>query len=256
MSAPTSAAVVYTVGDLHVEVHGQGRPVLLIHGNSGDLHYFDRIVPILAQVRRTIAMDSRGQGLSARGEGPLTIARMADDAADVIRSLGNGTDAAPDPFDIVGFSDGANVAMLLALRHPELVRSLVLNSGNIDVRGVRPGFLWSVGFVDFVLRMRARVLPRSRLSHALGRKHEQLQLMLVPPGIARSDLARIAVPTLVLTGSRDVVLKSHTRMIAGTIPDAQRRVVRGATHLLLREKPAAAAAMILEFLDTGVAPEV
>lgn len=247
----TPAAVVHTVGDLHVEAHGQGRPVLLIHGNSGDLHYFDPIVPMLARSRRVIAMDCRSSGLSSRGRGPLTLSRMADDAADVIRSLGEPTDARPEPFDVVGFSDGANIAMLLAVRYPELVRSLVLNSGNTELQGMRRGFWWSIRLLDRVVRMRARRRARQRRSDASTRRHERLRLMLRPPGITQDDLASIDAPTLVLIGSRDVIRRSHSRMIARAIPGAQLVVIRGGTHLVLRQKPGVSATVIEGFLETG-----
>lgn len=263
MSASTSAAVEHTVGDIHVEVRGEGRPVLLIHGNSGDLHFFDRNVPMLARRRRVVAMDCRGNGLSARGTGPLTIARMAEDAAEVIRALGDGTDAEPEPFDIVGFSDGANVAMLLVVRHPELVRSLVLNSGNSDVRGLRWVFHWSLRIGDAVVRWRLRVLAWLRVTtrmrvvahrlEELRHRHEELRLMLEPLGIRRADLARIAVPTLVLAGTPDVVRLAHTRAIARRIPGAQLRIIRGGTHLVLRERAATATALIEAFLQTASA---
>jgi pimeloyl-ACP methyl ester carboxylesterase len=249
-----SATVVRTVGDLHVEVHGSGRPMLLIHGNSGDLRYFDPIVPALARSRRVVAMDCRGSGLSARGRGPLTLSRMADDAADVIRALGAGDDSGPEPFDVVGFSDGANIAMLLATRHPELVRSLVLNSGNTEVRGMRRGFWWGIRLLDRVTRMRVRLRGRGR-ADASTRRHEQLRLMLRPPGITHGDLARIAVPTLVLIGSRDVIRRSHSRMIARVVPGAQLLVIRGGTHLVMRQKPVVAAAVIATFLEDGRALE-
>src|SRR5690348_8386462 len=122
---PETCPTALRVGDLHVEVSGTGAPVLLIHGNNGDLHYFDGIVPGLERTFRVVRMDCRGQGRSARGDGPLTIRRMADDAADVIRAVQRDG----EPFAVVGFSDGANVAMTLAIHHPELVSALVLNAG-------------------------------------------------------------------------------------------------------------------------------
>ena len=239
------AAVDHTIGDIHVEIHGGGRPVLLIHGNSGDLHYFDRNVPTFAAHRRVVAMDCRGQGRSARGTGPLTIARMAEDAADVIRAL---ADHEETGFDVVGFSDGANVAMTLAVRHPELVRSLVLNSGNIAVNGMRWSLRWKLRLADGFLRVKYREL--GLLTH----EHELIRLMLDQPGITAADLGRITVPTLVLAGSRDLIRPAHTRMIARLIRGAQRRVIRGGTPFVMRDKPEIATMMVEAFLETGRAP--
>ena len=238
----TCPAVV-RVGDLHVEVGGAGSPVLLIHGNSGDLHYFDDIVPVLERHFRVVRMDCRGQGRSARGDGPLTIRRMADDAADVIRA----TQQDGEPFRVVGFSDGANVAMSLAIHHPDAVSALVLNAGNIRRSGMHRIVRAHLWLVHALQRMR-RPTPLVRQRHELNR------LMLDQPGIPRAALARIAVPTLVLAGAPDLIRRAHTRMIARTIPGAQLRIVRGGTHFLMRLMPDVANPMIDAFLRTGIAP--
>jgi pimeloyl-ACP methyl ester carboxylesterase len=220
------------VGDIHVAVRGVGRPVLLIHGNSGDLHFFDGIVPLLAATRRVIAMDCRGQGRSVRGRGELSIARMAEDAADVIRSLVTAGVAV----DVVGFSDGANVAMLLASRHPELVRSLVLNSGNFAVDGLRRG-------VRGMLRLAERALT---VSGAVSRR-ERIRLMLDEPGIRPAALNAIHVPTLVLAGSRDIIRRTHTAAIAQLIPNARYHTI-GGTHEVMRTRPDVTGRIIASFL--------
>lgn len=225
------------VGDLNVQITGAGAPVLLIHGNSGNLHYFDGIVPFLGD-RRVVAMDCRGQGRSARGDGPLTIERMAEDAADVIRATRHTT----APFDIVGFSDGANVAMVLTARHPELVRSLVLNAGNIRAGGLHRWLHIQLAVADAFLRLR---LWRNG---PLRQPHELIRLMLDDPGVTANDLRRFAVPTLVLVGSRDVIRPGHTRRIAGLIPGARLHVVGGGTHTLLRDMPGVAGPIVAGFL--------
>ncbi|GAB3795240.1 alpha/beta hydrolase [Humibacter antri] len=234
----------HTVGDLHVEVRGSGAPLLLIHGNSGDLHFFDRNVPLLAEHRRVVAMDCRGQGLSARGSGPLTLSRMADDAARVIRALGAGTEAAPEPFDVIGFSDGANVAMLLAVRHPQLVRSLVLASGNLGAGGLRFGARWGMR----MLHLAAILTPGP--SAARARKLALLRLMLDPPGIGMRDLHRISAPALVLAGQHDLIRRGHTRMLARSIPHARLLIVRGGSHTVLRDHAESVTPLVVEFLTS------
>lgn len=241
-SSPVPAVIERQVGDLHVEVRGSGLPMLLIHGNSGDLHYFDGNVPMLAKQRRVVAMDCRGQGRSARGIGPLTLTRMADDAAEVIRELGAGTDARPERFDVLGFSDGANVAMLLALRHPELVRSLVLASGNLGAAGLRFGVRWGLRLLE-VPAYFARSTPER------ARRRELLRLMLDPPGVSLNDLGRIEAPTLVLAGQHDLIRRAHTRVLAAAIPNARLRIVREGSHTVLRDKANEVTPEILRFLS-------
>ena len=107
-------------GPLWAEQTGTGRPLVLLHGNGESHRVFDRMVPQLAQRHRLVGLDSRGHGASPRGDGPLTIARMADDV-----------DAALDALDlravdVLGFSDGGNIALELAVRHPGRAGSLVV----------------------------------------------------------------------------------------------------------------------------------
>lgn len=232
----------HRVGDLHVEVRGSGAPLLVIHGNSGNLRFFDRNVRLLAKHRRVVAMDCRGQGRSARGTGPLTLSRMADDAARVIRALGAGTDAAPERFDVLGFSDGANVAILLAVRHPQLVRSLVLASGNLGVSGLRFGVRWGLR----MLHLAAILTP----GPARRRKLELLRLMLDSPGIGMRDLRRISAPTLVLAGQHDVIRRGHTRMLASSIPHARLLIVRGGSHTVLRDQAESVTPLVVDFLTS------
>lgn len=243
---PSSTVTEHQVGDLHVEVRGDGPPVLLIHGNSGDLHYFDRTVPSLSRHFRVAAMDCRGQGKSARGDGPLSIRRMADDAAAVIRALQHDG----EPFAVVGFSDGANVAMALAIHYPELVSALVLNSGNVTRSGMHMSLRVQLRFADALLRRRRKhgVLPVVR------HEHELMRLMLDQPGTTPSQLAEIAVPTLVLAGSNDLIRREHTRMIARLIPGAKLRIIRGGTHFVMRDMAGVANAVVDDFLRTGTAP--
>lgn len=236
------APIEHRIGDIHVEENGTGMPVLLIHGNSGDLHDFAGILPQLAARYRVLAMDCRGYGRSARGHGPLDLARMATDAASVIRTL------SPDrPVAVVGFSDGANIAMLLVARHPELVSSLVLNSGNIAVNGMRFWLRTRLRLLDAILRSVVKRAP------AFGREHEIIRLMLDQPGIDSGDLAGIRVPTLVLAGSRDIIRPAHTHMIHRLIAGSQLRIVRGAPHTMIKSHAAVVGPILTGFLDEQAA---
>jgi pimeloyl-ACP methyl ester carboxylesterase len=232
----------HRIGDIHVEERGTGMPVLLIHGNSGDLHDFDGVLPQLSARYRVLAMDCRGYGRSARGHGPLTLARMAVDAASVIRAL------SPDrPVAVVGFSDGANIAMLLAARHPELVSALVLNSGNVAVNGMRFWLRTRLRLLDTILRSIIKGAP------AFTREHEIIRLMLDQPGIGSGDLAAIRVPTLVLAGSRDIIRPAHTQMIHRLIAGSQLRILRGAPHTMIKTHAAVVGPILTTFLNAQAA---
>src|SRR5262245_52947816 len=112
------------VGDvrMYYEVHGEGRPLLLLHGAYMSVDSMRPLLSGLAQTRRVIAADLRGHGRTGDVEGPITYELMADDTAGLMDHLGI------DEADVVGFSMGAATALQLAIRHPERVRRLVAAS--------------------------------------------------------------------------------------------------------------------------------
>ena len=117
---------------LHYAEKGQGKPLLLLHGNGEDHTYFVHQMEYFSRTRRVIALDTRGHGASPRGESPFTIQQFAEDLLHFMDSheLAQA--------DLLGFSDGGNIALTFALRHPERVGRLILNGANLDPAGVRP----------------------------------------------------------------------------------------------------------------------
>lgn len=224
------------VGPLWVVARGRGRPLVLLHGNGEDHHVFDRLVPLLGAGRTLVGVDSRGHGRSPRGDGPLTIASMADDVAAVLDALDlRGV-------DVVGFSDGGNVALELVLRRPELVGRLVLVGANLFPEGMTPAFLRSARVAHRVQLALAEAVP------ALRAAAERTALMTEHPHIDPADLARVAAPVLVVAGERDLVRPEHTALIAGSVPGARTAVVPHAGHLLPTRHPYELAALVRGFL--------
>ncbi|MBR2804436.1 MAG: alpha/beta fold hydrolase, partial [Eggerthellaceae bacterium] len=115
---------------LHYTEHGSGEPLVLLHGNGEDSSYFEHQIAFFQDRYRVIAVDTRGHGKSPRGTAPLTLNQFADDLSAFMDEL----DIASA--HILGFSDGANVAMLFALAHPTRVKGLILNGGNLFPEGL------------------------------------------------------------------------------------------------------------------------
>src|SRR3954447_11481690 len=106
---------------LYYEEHGEGEPLVLLHGGLSSTEPFAAVVPALAATRRVIAVDLQGHGRTADVDRPFSIESMADDVAGLIEHLGGGA-------DVLGYSLGGQVALGLAIRHPERVRNLALVS--------------------------------------------------------------------------------------------------------------------------------
>ena len=110
---------------------GEGFPLVLLHGNGEDHTYFKRQMGPFSQHFRVIAVDTRGHGESPRGTAPFTLEQFAEDLKALLDQMGL------TKIHLLGFSDGANIAMLFAIRYPEYLKSLILNGGNTRPSGVK-----------------------------------------------------------------------------------------------------------------------
>ena len=207
---------------LYYEQNGSGRPLILLHGNGEDHTYFSGQIRHLANRFTVYAVDTRGHGKSPAGTKPFTLSQFAEDLCGFMDLHGI------EKAHVLGFSDGANIAMLFALRFPERLLSLVLNSGNLDPTGLVPELL-----DEFNERYAAVKDARTEDER---REAALLRLMLLEPHIAPEDLKRIAVPTLVIAGDDDLIPPAHTRLIADSIPGAKLVFLSG-THGVAAESP-------------------
>ena len=117
---------------LHYEEKGAGTPLILLHGNGEDGSYFVHQMDYFSERYRVIALDTRGHGKSPRGEKPFTIRQFAEDLRAFLDEQGI------ERADLLGFSDGGNIALIFAMRYPQRVCRLVLNGANLYSAGVKP----------------------------------------------------------------------------------------------------------------------
>ncbi|MBF0687766.1 MAG: alpha/beta fold hydrolase [Cellulomonas sp.] len=235
-TAPRFPAPGGPVGPLWVVTRGSGPPLVMLHGNGEDHHVFDKMVPALGVGRMLVGIDSRAHGRSARGEGPLRIATMADDVAHVLELLG--LPAA----DLLGFSDGGNIGLELAIRHPDRVRRLVAVGANLFPEGMTARSLAGLRATHRVVAALAGAVPPLRVVA------ERFALMVHDPSIEPEDLSHVRAPTLVVTGERDLVRPEHTRLIVESIPGARAAVVARAGHMLPTQAPQRLSALVADFL--------
>jgi len=219
---------------LHFTEQGQGQPLVLLHGNGEDSAFFARQVPFFANNYRTIAVDTRGHGTSPRGTAPFTLDQFACDLEAFLDEQGI------DEAILLGFSDGANIALLFALAHPDRVKALVLNGGNLFPEGLTEA-----------TRAADQAEYRKALAEGDERTLELLRLMMDEPHIDPSSLASLDMPCLVVAGTDDMIADEHTRLIADSIPGAQLAIIEG-THFVAAEDPAAFNRVVADFL-TGTA---
>ena len=210
--------------ELFYTKQGSGPPLLLLHGNGEDGTYFVHQVEEFSRDFTVYAIDTRGHGKSPRGTAPFTISQFADDLLAFMDRQGL------KQADILGFSDGGNIALTFALRHPDRVRRLILNGANLDPKGVKP-----LVQLPIVLGYHFASLFKSPKARA---KAELLGLMVGEPHIDPAELKKLTMPVLVIAGTNDMIRERHTRLIAASIPHARLVLVPG-DHFIASKAPAA-----------------
>ena len=185
---------------------------------------------------RVIALDTRGHGRTPRGDGPFTIRQFADDLLGFMDAQGIGR------ANILGFSDGGNIAMIFAMRYPERVDRLILDGANLDASGVKRS-------VQIPIEIGYRMARLFAKRHPGAQKHaEMLGLMVTDPDVKPEELERIQAPTLVMAGDKDMIKESHTRLIASRIPGARLMIIPG-DHFVANRQPDAFNEAVLSFLE-------
>jgi pimeloyl-ACP methyl ester carboxylesterase len=252
---------------MYHEVHGcaDGVPLVLLHGGGSTIDVtFGRILPFLAAHRRVIAVEEQGHGRTTDRDAPVRFDTSAEDVAALLRHLH------VEQADVFGFSNGASVALQLAIAHPELVRRLVFASSLTRRDGARPEF-WSfiskATFADMPQPLKdafLRVNPdEARLRAMHDKDAARMRGFEDVPGAA---LRSVRAATLVIVGDQDIVRVEHAAEVAQAIPGARLLVVPGNHGDYLGElvtataatsrMPAITAALIEQFLvgDRSIDP--
>ena len=219
----------------HYLEQGSGEVLILLHGNGEDCGYFRHQMEPFSRYYRVIAIDTRGHGQTPRGEAPFTIRQFAEDLLGFMDLHGI------ERADILGFSDGGNIAMVFALTHPERVRKLVLNGANLDASGVKRSVQIPI---EIGYRMASLFAHKSLNAK---KKAELLGLMVNDPALKPEELALIKAPTLVIAGTRDMIKDSHTRLIAGSIAGSKLVLIEG-DHFIAGKCPEEFNRAVLDFL--------
>lgn len=200
---------------LYYQEKGKGTPFVLLHGNGENGDYFKNQIDYFSNDFRMIAVDTRGQGKSPRGNAPFTMNQFVEDLNNFLKKLEISN------IILLGFSDGANIAMKFVIKYPEKIKALILNGGNLNTKGVKKA-------IQIPIEIGYRLTKVfSKKSEDAKKNMELLGLMVNEPNIKIEEIHSIQIPTLVIAGKNDMIKEKHTREIADNIPNAELSIISG-----------------------------
>ncbi|HEU4994720.1 MAG TPA: alpha/beta hydrolase [Gemmatimonadaceae bacterium] len=253
---------------LYYEIHGSGRPVVLLHGGLGAIEMFGPNLPALAQGHQVIGVDLQGHGRTADIDRPLDPRFMADDIAALIKQLGI------PKADIVGYSLGSAVALETAIRHPEVVNKVVAVSTVARRNAFYPEMLQQQVQITAEMAEQMKQTPMYEMYASLAPKKEDWprllrkigEFMLQDLDYTR-EIATITAPVMFVQGDADIVPPSHAVELFGLLGGGKKdggwdgsgraksrlAILPGLTHYSIFAAPELAATVI-PFLDEGSTP--
>lgn len=247
--APVNGLKMYY--EVHGAARGDGSPLVLLHGGGSTIETsFGAVLPQLARVRRVIAFEQQGHGRTADVDRPFSFEQSADDAAALLRQL-----QVPQA-DLWGYSNGGNVAMQVAVRHPALVRRLVIMSSMSRNDGL------VAGFHDSLKGATPDNMPAElREAYRKSSPHPEAPPQFVTKCVTRmlefqdwpdSMLRGIAAPTLVLIGDADVVRPEHAVEMFRLLPAGQLAILPATDHMQIIHRTDLLLPLVSTFLDAAL----
>jgi pimeloyl-ACP methyl ester carboxylesterase len=243
-----------THGRVWYDEHGNGVPLVLVHGGAVDSRFFDNNVSAFAEHFRVITADLWGHGRTADRDGPFSLESFATDIGELIERV------AREPAHLLGHSIGSAVALTLAIRRPELIRKLAQVSGGFkheaEIAPDGMGIDQMVeGTVAFMGTRYGEVSPDGE-DHFPIVVRKDFELSSREPALTAEEVGAVKHRTLVMVADDDLTTLEHTLEFYRTLANSELAVVPGTSHFLLQEKPALCNAIILDFLTNDPVPTV
>jgi pimeloyl-ACP methyl ester carboxylesterase len=247
--------------DMYYEIHGEGQPLVLLHGAFSAIGTsFGALLPGLAEGRKVVAFELQGHGHTADIDRPLRQETLAGDVVAAIEQLGLGS------VDLYGYSMGAFVALLVATRYPSVVRKLIVMSVGYALSGVHPGLMEGLAemkpemmhgsqFHDEYLRIAPRPEDFDRLFAKKAEMDRHTE------DLSADDIRAITAPTLLIVGDSDLITPEHAvemfRLLGGGVfgdmppglPASQLAVIPGASHVSIASRAELIVPIVTHFLD-------
>jgi pimeloyl-ACP methyl ester carboxylesterase len=211
---------------MYYEIHGQGKPIVLIHGGGSTIHTnFGKIIPLLSKNRQVIAVELQAHGRTNDRNADLTFEQDADDVATFLKNLNI------DKADFFGFSNGGTTTLQIAIRHPELVDKIVLGSALAKRNGV-PDWFW--GFMENaklenmpeLLKVGYKKVAAD--TNGLQVMHDRdAKRMINFKDIPEEKIKSIEAPTLIIIGDKDIITPEHAIELHRQIANAELAIIPG-----------------------------
>jgi len=215
---------------LYYEIYGSGEPLVLLHGNGGNIQGLKYQIEYFSKEYKVIAMDCRGRGKSELGKETLTYMQMTEDVVSLLDYLNLGSAY------IIGRSDGGIIGLLLGIYYPQKVKKIAAFGAN----------LWPGKTALYPKEVEQTIRTRKQAEEMLEKNDktqdwylikQRFSLMETQPNITVDQLKKIEAPVLVLSSDRDLILEEHTLLIYRNIPKANLCIFPGETHWMTTTNP-------------------
>ena len=219
----------------------EGEAVVLLHGGLSKTSSWDYlVVPPLEDEFHVFAYDRTGHGFTGDQQGSLHFDFQAQEAIAYL------DDVVKEPAHLIGYSDGGIIALLVAIARPDLVKSIIAIGANYHYSAPLSDF--EGAFVSEEDQAEYNLISPDAPDTLIKKIIRMNQIWKTEPDISLSDIASIQCPVLVMAGDDDVIKHDHTIALFEALPLGQLAIIPGTSHGLIKEKPALAMAVILQFL--------
>jgi pimeloyl-ACP methyl ester carboxylesterase len=227
---------------IYYEIYGEGAPLVIIHGNGGNIAYMKPQIEYFARKYKVIVMDCRGRGNSELGKDSLTYMQMTTDIIEILNYLHL------DSTYVIGRSDGGIIALLMAVYYPGKVKKVAAFAANLtpDTTALYPFFYHQV---TTDRKQADEMIAKKDISQNWMVLQQRNRLMEFQPHISAGDLNKIKCPVLVLSTDRDIVREEHTLFIYRNISRANLCIFTGENHYVTKNNPDLFNTTVSEYFD-------
>ncbi|WP_246085474.1 alpha/beta fold hydrolase [Solitalea koreensis] len=211
---------------MYYEIHGQGKPLVLVHGGGSTIQTnFENIIPLLSQNRKVVAVELQSHGRTSDRNADLTFEQDADDIAALLKYLGI------DKADFLGFSNGGTTTLQIAIRHAELVDKIILCSALAKRNGVPDwfwGFMSQAKLENMPVQLKDGYKKVAADTNGLQVMHDRdVKRMVNFKDIPDEQIKAIVVPTLIIIGDNDVITPEHAIELHRQIANSELAIIPG-----------------------------